>query len=134
MEKQSPCHAEVWENYSKQSIETQWMNKFYKKHNKFFFHQEKRFREFVSKQAPGTPNLTQKNNKAANPLPHALSPSYRLMNTQRMAWNQLMYSEENRFQKHAAEKFSIIEVVSQNISRNKDPINQFKKISWNSWW
>ena len=55
------------------------------------------------------------------------------MNTQRMAWNQMMYSEENRFQKDAAKKFRN-EVVSQNISRNKDPINQFQNISWNFWW
>ena len=46
MEKLSPCHAEVCENCSKKSIETQWMNKFDKKHNKLIFHQEKRFREF----------------------------------------------------------------------------------------
>ena len=58
--------------------------------------------KFVNKQAPGTPTLTHQSSKAANPLPHAFSPSYWLMNTQRMTWNQLMYSEENRFQKHAA--------------------------------
>ena len=46
MEKLSPCHAEVCEIYSKKPIETQWMNKFDKKHKKLIFHQEKRFREF----------------------------------------------------------------------------------------
>ena len=46
MEKLSPCHAEVWEKYSKKSIENQSLNKFDKKHNKLIFHQEKRFREF----------------------------------------------------------------------------------------
>ena len=46
MEKLSPCHAEVCENCSKNSIETQWMKKIHKKHNKLIFHQEKRFREF----------------------------------------------------------------------------------------
>ena len=46
MEKLSPCHAEVWENYSKKSIENQSLNKFDKKHNTLIFHQEKRFREF----------------------------------------------------------------------------------------
>ena len=46
MEKLSPCHAEVCENCSKKSIETQWMNKFDKKHNKIIFQREKRFREF----------------------------------------------------------------------------------------
>ena len=45
MEKLSPCHAEVCENYLKKPIETQWMNKFDKKHNKLIFHQEKRFNE-----------------------------------------------------------------------------------------
>ena len=95
-----------------------------------FFTRKSVFGNFVDKQAPGTPILTRQNYKAANPLPNAFSPSYWLMNTQRMAWNQLMYSEENRFQRHVLEKFSRIEVVSQNISRKKEPINQFKKTSW----
>ena len=46
MEKLSPCHAEVCENYSKKPIETQWMNKFDKRRKKSNFHQETRFREF----------------------------------------------------------------------------------------
>ena len=46
MEKLSPFHAKVWENYSKKSIENQSLNKFDKKHNTLIFHQEKRFREF----------------------------------------------------------------------------------------
>ena len=37
MEKLSPCHTEMYENCSKKSIETQWMNKFDKKHNKLLF-------------------------------------------------------------------------------------------------
>ena len=46
MGKLSPCHAEESEKNSNKSIETQWMNKFDKKHNKLIFHQEKSFREF----------------------------------------------------------------------------------------
>ena len=46
MGKLRPCHAEESEKNSEKSIETQWMNKSDKKHNKLIFHQEKRFREF----------------------------------------------------------------------------------------
>ena len=48
-----------------------------------FFTRKSVFGNFVDKQAPGTPILTHKNWKAANPLPHAFSSSYWLMNTQR---------------------------------------------------
>ena len=51
------------------------------------------------------------------------------MNTQRMDWNQLMYSEENRFQKHATWNISRIEVVSKNNWRKKDPIKTVQKYS-----
>ena len=85
------------------------------------------FGNFVNKQASPTPILTHQNYKAANPLTHAFSPSYWLMNTQRMAWNQLMYSEENRFQKHATWNISRIEVVSKNNWRKKDPIKTVQK-------
>ena len=133
MEKLSPCHAEVWENYSKKSIENQSLNKFDKKHNTLIFHQEKRFREFCQQASTWNTYFEPSKLKSSQSIAPCLLSELLVDEYATEAWNQLMYSEENRFQKHATENISRIEVVSKNNWRKKDPINRFKKISWNSW-
>ena len=112
MGKLSPCHAEVSESYSKKSIETQWMHNFDKRRKKIKFSPGNAFSGILST-SKHLENLFWPIKTIKQPI-HCPMPSLRVIgwSIRNGGFKQLMYSEENRFRKHATENFSRIEVVS----------------------